>query len=464
MPVVSLGEKLRNWFVEEEPAAPSNPARRETAVAADIERMQAFERRLKVLLTQPQLLSAGRIHMLNFDTLRERLGPAWSELRDRVHSAADRIINRHISDRDVQFRSGDGEYIIVFAALSRSAASLVCAKIAEELYRLFVGDPKLADITVATAVGAVDGKLLFEHASVAELLSAVEQTAVPAGPTAQAADPPAASTASIGTSAAGGPEEQRKLNLSALEMAQIGIMYRPLWDVGRQVISTYMCTPVRRFPDGTSVEGMLALSAIADPQQLAKIDIDTLADTVEILDELFRNKFRLMVSVPVCFETLAARRSRQDFLAICQSVPDYLRPFLIFEFLHFPTGVPSGRMGELVNEVRPFCRWTFLRVECRQQSFASLSGTGLTGLTTMITSDRSMEARLMEDMNSFVAAAERANLKTCIVGITSTSLAVAARAAGTTLIAGDRIGRAEEIPQHMLRFGWQDLFLRESVR
>lgn len=457
---LSLGEKLRNWFVEEEPAATAPSSRSETANDADVERMRALERRLKVLLAQPQLLSAGRIHMLNLDTLRASLGPAWDELRDRVHSSADRIINRHIDDKDVQFRSGDGEYIIVFATLSRQAASLVCAKIAEELYRLFLGDPKLAEITVSTAVGAVDGKLLFEHASVADLLSAVEQTVEASGPEEQAA----ASTAPPPPTAAAGAAEPRKLKLSQLEMAQIGTMYRPLWDVGRQVISTYMCTPVRRFPDGTSVEGMLALSGVSEPQQLAKVDIDTLADTVEILDELFRNKFRLMVSVPVCFETLAARRTRQEYLAICQSVPDYLRPFLIFEFLRFPAGVPSGRMSELVNEVRPFCRWTFLRVECRQQSFATLSGTGLTGLTTMISSDRGTEARIMEDMNSFVAAAERANLKTCIVGITSTSLAVAARAAGTTLIAGDRIGRAGEIPQHMLRFGWQDLFLRESVR
>lgn len=457
---LSLGEKLRNWFVEEEPAATAPSSRSETANDTDVERMRALERRLKVLLAQPQLLSAGRIHMLNLDTLRASLGPAWDELRDRVHSSADRIINRHIDGKDVQFRSGDGEYIIVFATLSRQAASLVCAKIAEELYRLFLGDPKLAEITVSTAVGAVDGKLLFEHASVADLLSAVEQTVEANGPEEQAA----ASTAPPPPTAAAGAAEPRRLKLSQLEMAQIGTMYRPLWDVGRQVISTYMCTPVRRFPDGTSVEGMLALSGVSEPQQLAKVDIDTLADTVEILDELFRNKFRLMVSVPVCFETLAARRTRQEYLSICQSVPDYLRPFLIFEFLRFPAGVPSGRMSELVNEVRPFCRWTFLRVECRQQSFATLSGTGLTGLTTMISSDRGTEARIMEDMNSFVAAAERANLKTCIVGITSTSLAVAARAAGTTLIAGDRIGRAGEIPQHMLRFGWQDLFLRESVR
>ncbi|MBF5093646.1 hypothetical protein F1643_03160 [Azospirillum sp. INR13] len=457
---LSLGEKLRNWFAEEQPVATARPAKA-TPTGPDMEHLQSLERRLQSLLAQPQLLSAGRVHMLNFDRLRESLGTAWEDLRDRVHAAADRIINRLIAEQDVQFRTGDGEYIIVFATLNRQAATLVCAKIAEELHRLFLGDPNLGDIKVATAVGLLDGKILYEHASVAELLANIDQTADPGG--AEAAAVPAA-TPLPAEPAAARPPEPRKLQLSQGELAQISTMFRPLWDVGRQVISTYMCTPVRRFPDGSAVEGVAALAAITDPQQLAKINTDTLIDTVEILDELFRNKFRLMVSVPVCFETLAARRTRQEYITVCQSVPDYLRQFLSFEFLRFPAGVPNGRMTELVNEMRPFCRWSFLRVEFRQQSFTSLAGTGLTGLTTLVPSDRAAEARTMEDLNSFVASAERANLRTCVVGVASTSLAIAARAAGTTLIAGDRIGRAEEIPQHMLRFRWQDLFLRDAPR
>ena len=454
---LSLGEKLRNWFADEQPVTTAHPAK--PTGLADVEHLRSLERRLQSLLAQPQLLSAGRVHMLNFDRLRESLGTAWEDLRDRVHAAADRIINRLIAEQDVQFRTGDGEYI-VFATLNRQAATLVCAKISEELHRLFLGDPNLADIKVATAVGLLDGKILYEHASVAELLANIDQTADPRG--AEAAAP--AATPLPAEPAVARLPEPRKLQLSRGELAQISTMFRPLWDVGRQVISTYMCTPVRRFPDGSAVEGVAALAAITDPQQLAKINTDTLIDTVEILDELFRNKFRLMVSVPVCFETLAARRTRQEYITVCQSVPDYLRQFLSFEFLRFPAGVPNGRMTELVNEMRPFCRWSFLRVEFRQQSFTSLAGTGLTGLTTLVPSDRAAEARTMEDLNNFVASAERANLRTCVVGVASTSLAIAARAAGTTLIAGDRIGRAEEIPQHMLRFRWQDLFLRDAPR
>lgn len=471
MPKASLSEKLRGWFADDDSSSSPAESRRapveshrelvDTALPRDAESTLSLERRLKDLLTHPQLLSAGRIHLINFANLRKRLGDSWPRLRDRVHAAADRLINQAIGPRDVQFRNGDGEYIIVFAALNRQAATLVCAKVAEELHRLFLGEPELSEVTISTAVGVVDGRLLYEEVSAADLLRELERERQV--PSESAAPPPEAARDGAGVSATT-PAEPRKLQLASQAFERIDTMFRPVWDVRRQVISTYMCTPVRLFPDGTSVEGVAALASISDPQRLAAADMDFLTNTVETLDELFCNKFRLMVSVPVCFETLAARRSRQEYIGLCQSVPTYLRQFLSFEFLRFPDGVPNGRMTELVNELRPFGRRTFLRVDVRQPNFTLLVGTGLTGVSTLVNADRGAEARTMEELNSFVAAAERAGLQSCVAGITSTSLAIAARAAGFTFIAGDRVGRTEEVPQHMLHFGWQDLFLRGSKR
>ena len=461
MRVFPLGETLRHWFgADQSPASPppppSPPAIRpgaDPAEAKEAERLRTLQRRLKDLLAQPQLLSTGRVHMINLDRVRDRLGSAWPAQRRRVHQATDRIIDRHLGGRDVQFRAGDGEYIIVFADLDRTAAKLVCAKIAEELHRLFLGDPDLQDVTVATAVGSVDGTMLYEHDSVADLL-------VEAGRT-SGGDPAEDAAGGGGAPEVGDKETAlRRLRLAGQEFDRIDTMYRPVWDVQRQVISTYMCTPVRHFPDGSMLEGVAALAGIGEVHRLARINADAVIDTAEILDELFRNKFRLMVSIPVCFETLATRRTRLDYIGLCRSVPDYLRRFISFELLRFPPGVPNGRMSELINDLRPFCRWTFLRVDLKQTSFASLVGTGLTGVSALVPSDRATEARTMDDLNGFVAAAERAHLHTCVVGIVSTSLALAARGAGITFIAGDRIGRLEEMPQHMLRFEWQDLFLR----
>ncbi len=465
----TLVDRFRNWLAADE----GRPVPRARGAAAgqrmtdapplsDSERYLDLELRLKQLVAQPQMLAAGRVHMINLDSLRLRLGDAWPQLQGRVHMAADRVIRRHLSERDVQFRSSEGEYIVVFAELDRSAASLVCAKIAEELHRHFLGDPDLSEVTVGTAVSMVDGRLLYQNASVADLLMNVEISTARAEDDAEEEE--AAAVRPAPAAAEEAPEPRSFPSFADQSFEQIQMLYRPVWDVQQKVISTYMCVPVRRFPDGSAIEGTAALAPITDPQRLAEISINALADSMEILDELFRNKFRLVVSVPVSFETLAVRKSRQEYVGYCRSLPDYLRPFVAFEFMRFPRGVPNGRMTELVNELRPYCRWTFLQVDLKQTSFAPLAGTGLTGVSALVPSDRNAEARTMADLNAFAAGAEKAGLRSSFVGIASASLAVAARAAGATFIAGDRIGKAEEIPQNMLRFGWQDLFMRNSDR
>lgn len=403
--------------------------------ASDTDKLRGLESRLKALISQPQLLAAGRVFMINLDVVRDRLGAEWPALRERVHSAAERIIGRHLANSDVFFRSSDDEYILVFAVGDKVAAKLVCGKIAEEIHRLFLGDTNLLDVRIGAAVGIFEGKVVFKDATIAEILRHMDEAS------------PRSVMEAIAT-------EDRAL-YSHQDL--IKHLYRPIWDVRRQAISTYMCVPVREYPDGSSIEGVSALDGFSDPQSIAAIDMKALISSVDLLDELFRNKFRMMLSIPVCFETVASRFHREEYLEICRTIPDRLRRFVAFELLRFPAGVPIGRMTELVNEMKPFGSWTFLRTDL-QAKVAGFAGSGLTGVTVQLPSDRAEEAHSMTALDSIVASAERARMIICVLGVSRTSQAVAARGAGAAFIAGDLIGQADNFPQHMLRFTWQDVY------
>lgn len=448
-------DRVRGWLEGDESPSPKPPPPappRSGVLPGEV------ERRLRTLLAQPQLLGAGRVHMFNLDRLRERLGDRWPTVRERAHAAAERTLLRHLQPHDVFFRSAEDEYILVFATTSQDAAKLLCAKIVEELHRLFLGDGDLQEIRIATAVGTVDGELLFQEASLSDVFAQIR------GATGASPDPAAASVSGSGAddpalvkSASPGA---RGGNGAASMTEHIKSLYRPVWDVERRVISTYMYTPVRQFPDGSAAEGPSALESITSPERLVAINTAALNEAVATLDELFRNKFRLLLSIPVCFETLAVRRSRQDYLAVCGTIPDYLKRFILFEFLRFNPDVPNGRITDLVTDLRPFCQGCILRVGLRQPRFAALVGTGLSGVSAVVPADRNAEARTMEDLNAFAVAAERAGLRSYALGIASTSLALAARGAGFSFIASDLVGPADDIPQHMLRFDWMDLFRR----
>ncbi|WP_305729354.1 hypothetical protein [Azospirillum sp. B510] len=503
--LASMRRLLRQWFgqggvdggagggggggAEGGASTPSSDSRPAGTVMPSVEAgqdLRALEQRLWRLLMQPAVASTGRVHLLDLGMMRDRLGSGWTALRPRVLTAADSIIDRYLTRNDIRFRTAGDDYILVFASLERHAAALVCARIAQELLHLFLGDDRSADLRVSTAVGVADGQIRFEHALASTLLAEARLRAEPAG------GREASSSASVNGTTGGttggtaggavydayadgspmvtGPifyaEEAggkarpvlRQLRLSPDDAGRFGIRYRPVWDITQQVISTYMGTPVRIFPDDSFIEGAAALNSLSDAMEILQLDADALVGSVEILNGLFRNKSRLMMSVPICFETLAARRTRLPFLEICQSIPDYLRRFLIFELLRFPPGVPTGRLSELLHEIRPYCRWTFMRVEFKSQSLSGFAGTGLNGITVAMPADRSAEARLMEEMNGIVTAAERAGLMICVAGLSTTSMVVAARASGVRLVAGNRIGPPQDRPRAMIRFDWPDLY------
>ncbi len=482
MSIKSIRRRLRQWFRQvEAPGVPRPPVA--TSLSAEDGRppavgqeLRGLEQRLWRLLMQPAVASTGRVHLLDLGMMRECLGPNWPDLRWRVFSAADALIERSLTRNDIRFRTSSDDYIIVFASLERHAAALVCARIAQELLQLFLGDDRTADIRVSTAVGVVDGHIQFDHAFAKALLAdplpqAERRTG--GGPvlsTSGAAIGGAVDGSTAMSGAFSHADEAtgkaqvglRQLRLSPDDAGQFGIRYRPVWDIGQMVISTYMGTPVRIFPDGSFLEGAAALTSVTDAMEILRLDAEALVGSVEILNGLFRSKSRLLMSVPVCFETLAARRTRQPFLEICQSIPDYLRRFLIFELLRFPPGVPTGRLNELLHEVRPYCRWSFMQVDFKPQSFSGIAGTGLSGVTMTMPADRSAEARLMEEMNSIVLSAERAGLMICVTGLSTTSMVVAARAAGVRLVAGNRIGPPRDRPRAMNRFDWPDLYREED--
>ncbi|KAA0597095.1 hypothetical protein FZ942_08280 [Azospirillum lipoferum] len=479
MSIDSVRRLLRRWFRQAEatvppraPAAVQRPAG-DGRPGASVPEPHRLEQRLWRLLMQPAIASTGRVHLIDLSMMRECLGVNWPILRQRVFAAADTLIDRSLTRNDISFRTSADDYVLVFASLDRHAAALVCARIAQELLQLFLGDDRLADIRVSTAVGVVDGHIQFEHSFAKVLMASARPQAdrrtgdrtVSATTATAAGDgspPMPAPLAYAGEGEGKTPLVLRQLKLSPDDSGRFGVKYRPVWDIGQMVISTYMGVPVRSFPDGSFAEGAAALNSVTDAVEILKLDADALVGSVEILHGLFRSKSRLLMSVPVCFDTLAARRTRQPFLEICQSIPDYLRRFLIFELLRFPPGVPTGRLSELLHEVRPYCRWSFMQMDFRQQSFSSLAGTGLSGITMAMPGDRSAEPRLMEEMNAIVTLAERAGLMICVTGLSTTSMVVAARAAGVRLVAGNRIGLPQDRPRAMKRLDWPNLYREDD--
>jgi hypothetical protein len=137
-----------------------------------------------------------------------------------------RIIERHTSPHDVYFQRGADDYVLVFAKLEKSAAQLVCAKISQEIQQTLLGDAETQDVGVRTVVSEADGNLRLEKANLSNLIAAAAAMAAPPA-TAELAwsEPPIPPVVESSPTASARPPED--------------ILDRPIWDVQREVVSTY---------------------------------------------------------------------------------------------------------------------------------------------------------------------------------------------------------------------------------
>lgn len=140
----------------------------------------AFEARLRQLAarTSPHGgLVAGRIHMLNVDKVRERLGERWPRFAERVHSVIKSELKVRLTQHDLFTQVGPDSYVIVFGDCSELEARLKVALLSEQILEKLLGEAEANDVEalgvqrfVTQADGTVAGEALGSTAALMDVL------------------------------------------------------------------------------------------------------------------------------------------------------------------------------------------------------------------------------------------------------------------------------------------------------
>lgn len=424
--------------------APATPG-----VAPEI--TSSLKSRLAAAVQGRSTIAAGAFHLVGLAEIRERLGNDWERVREKVHLQTQRSIERHISPRDVYFRGGPDDYVLVFAEMGKAAAQLVCAKITQEVQRTLLGDGETQEVGIRTVVSETDGSLRMEKAKLSDLVVAASAAAQAAAqPSAAPMDPMAPEAGTSGPAWVAIPATRAATRQAVVSpLAAYGeIVYRPIWDVQREALTTYLS---RRAPvAGTP-------PSAAGPETLAQLDIEALHAGIEVLTDLYQNKFRLRLSFPVSFEAVSSLPRFRTYIELCRVVPEHLRKLVAFELVDMPTGVPYGRLAELATALRPYCGLIIATVDWWRTDLSQYANTGIRMVNAVIAPGEE-EKRAFADMDRFARSAEKSGLLTAVEGVATSSLALAAKGAGIGFISGDRIGGCVEVPEHMLRFSWAELY------
>lgn len=408
----------------------------------------ALRDRLRNILGEGNAISAGSVHLLGLDALREKLGARWEAVSGRVFTLTERLLRETLSPHDVFFRHETGTYVVVFARLGSTEAQLVCGRIVADLRRILLGEDDTTSITVRSSVRVVGGGAEMRAASLDEMMRAATDTS------------PAAVDDS-GTGRAGGGirggghvadlvTPPPHWAVAAERKGALEIMYRPAWDAVRQVLSLYIARPCHEQVRRRALWGYEAADDPADPASFLALDLKVLREAVDCYVELYQNRFRFFLCLPVHFESVAITGRRQHVIALAHRIPAELRPFLTFQLDGLPAGIPEGRLRDLVNALAPFGRCVGASLPVGSRELPTYAAAGVREVATSLPSGMAM-ARLAPDLAQFAATAQKLKLRTILEGVDGPAQEQVAEAAGINFLAGDYIGAWTSTPEHVVR-------------
>lgn len=81
----------------------------------------------------------GRVRLINFDSIKERVGPTWPKLQSRVEILAEKIIREEMRGKDQCLNLGGAEFLVFFADAIPEESRIRCLAIVEAIHEKLFG-------------------------------------------------------------------------------------------------------------------------------------------------------------------------------------------------------------------------------------------------------------------------------------------------------------------------------------
>jgi hypothetical protein len=443
---------------ERQPAAvPAVPTR---AVTAEI-----LYDRIRILVPAGRDPSAktGQVNLIGIGRIRDRLGSQWPHHAVNADRIARNAIERYLLGGDSYARWKDEGYIIVFATLDVHQAQIKCKLIGDEIIQKLFGEDEPSDLTEIHHVEVQgDGTVTFQPVPrfedlVANKLAAEAGGVVTPG-TRLPAPPPIATVPAALPGRRGAPapiSTPKVIN----PLAGLSYRYRPSWDPVRGVISAYLCVPMLPEAPGSDELWRAALVLQNDADALEKLDFAVLDHAIGVLEGLVGEKRRLLITVPVRFETLSASAHRRRYIEVLHNrLTPEAASLMVIELVGVPEGVPEARLIEISAPLRAHARGVVARVRPETTDFMQYAAARIAAVGCDLSDQPGPELPLMQQMARFSKGAAKASVATYLRGVNSLSLSAAALGAGFSHIDGDAVAVMVDQPRGIVEFSLLDLY------
>jgi len=260
-------------------------------------------------------------------------------------------------------------------------------------------------------------------------------------------------------------ESSRVGGSASLLPENLEFRFRPIWHVGRKVISTFQCVPVWYNRSGGYLSGDRILGGSDESSQILEMDLRVLQEAGHALRIQHELGHTQLVSVAVHYSTLNRQRTQQSYMSALLSLPRDYRRFLVIELIGLPNGVPRGRLLDVSLSLKEYSRARIVKLSLdRLADLSIIADTNFLATGIDVYGAAGSERILMKKIEAFAKAASRHLLKTYVHGLPSLSLTTAAVCAGYDYIDGDAIASLVETPTGLAALEAEGLYMKLFAR
>jgi hypothetical protein len=242
-------------------------------------------------------------------------------------------------------------------------------------------------------------------------------------------------------------------------LAGLSYSYRPSWDPTRGVIAAYLCMPTLPEASGSARRAPAALVLKHDEAALEKLDFATLSHGIGVVEGFAHERRRLLITVPVRFETLCAAPQHRRYIETLRTrLSPQAASLLVVELVNVPAGVAELQLLDISSPLRAHARAVIARLPPDITDVGRFAAVRIAAVGWDLAEQSASEVALMQQMARFSRGAAKAGIATYLRGIGSLSLAAAALGAGFAHLDGDAVALTVDQPHGVVQFSLLDLY------
>lgn len=388
--------KIGTYFIELTEQS-GIPARKDSRIDEGTSTPHNFADRTRGILRQsasgrPTFLAAS-VQLVGLDEIRRTLGERWRSVAGIAKRVAEETIREVLGEQDTFERLGDESFIVCFAGVDKNQATAKTRAIVDAIRSRLDQQTPNHGLTLDHTVAELEWGP--QHESGESLVSVI-----------------ADQLRQIRTEAdAASKAWRRELLKNAI------VMYSPIWNTEKGIVAVYRCL----LDEETGRQVLRRFGAISGPDEVraAAADLDCLmvGRTLQALHSLLSDAGTAQLVIPVNFNVLSDRNSREAYLKLCRDIPEAYRPHLLFELHSVPHGTPSSRTLELSLALKQYSFGVIVEIPLSVTRLRDLAASSIHGVSinakTLSGSIGDSAARL----GRLAASARALNLKTFVYAV-----------------------------------------------